>query len=499
MNSIADFFKHFSPNENEFYILVSKGGQIKEFTYFSSQKIPLKNKPIETLWGSNANGFSKRVLAEIQNTVRSNSARVIPFIYGYIPLHSSNPHYWQCNFYPISTDNEIQSILIKFEKVTAFIELGTHSTTKPNMNSPAPIDINLHLKWQQERFRLLVENIKGYAIFMLDKEGYITSWNKGAQAIKQYKANEIIGKHFSIFYTEEARRSNHPRDELNLAVKNGKYEEEGWRVKKDGSYFWANVVITPIYDDTLHLIGFAKVTRDLSEQKKIEILKDEFISVMSHELRTPLTSIRGALSLLNESAGVNLSEKDSKLLNIAQTNCVRLTRLINDVLDMEKLHEGKMAFNCEYTNLRPVVEEAIRLNGVYAREYQVYLTSSALFDAHVHVDTDRIYQVLTNLISNAVKFSPKNGTVDITMTLDEGTVIVSVIDKGPGIPEHFKERIFQRFSQAWSSTDRHKDGTGLGLAISKAIIDQHHGIISYRCSPEEGTVFYFILSLKSKP
>lgn len=354
---------------------------------------------------------------------------------------------------------------------------------------------NRQLKLEEERFRLLVENIKDYAIFMLDENGFITSWNRGAQAIKQYKAKEIIGKHFSIFYTYDAVKNNHPQKELELAIKNGRYEEEGWRRKKDGSLFWANVIITPIYNDQDVLIGFGKVTRDLSERKKIEELKNQFISVVSHELRTPLTSIRGALSLLKESEIVKSSEKDKTLLDIAHNNCERLTRLINDVLDIEKLKDGRMAFNFEYLNLKSLVEEAILLNAMYAEKYGVYLNAALLHDADVYGDADRLMQVLTNLLSNAVKFSPPSCSVDITMTINKKYVTVAITDEGPGIPLNFKDKIFQRFSQADSSLGRKKDGTGLGLAISKAIIEQHHGVLNYRSSENKGATFYFRLPL----
>jgi len=317
----------------------------------------------------------------------------------------------------------------------------------------------------------------------------------GCREIKQYKAKEIIGQHFSIFYTEDSKKKNHPQQELELAIKNGRYEEEDWRIKKDSTLFWANVIITPIYNDLGVLIGFGKVTRDLSERRKIEQIKNEFISVVSHELRTPLTSIRGSLNLLYESEVAKISEKNKKLLSIANNNCERLTRLINDVLDVEKIKDGQMVFNCEYLNLKSLIEEAIYLNEMYADKYDVHLECESLIDAYVYVDADRLIQVLTNLVSNAVKFSPKGGRVNITMNLENKSVLVSVKDQGQGIPIDFKDKIFQRFSQADSSMGRKKDGTGLGLAISKAIIEQHHGSLNYSSNENRGAIFYFCLPL----
>lgn len=356
---------------------------------------------------------------------------------------------------------------------------------------------NLQLKLDETRFRLLVENIKDYAIFMLDKNGYITSWNRGAQAIKQYKTKEIIGKHFSLFYTEEARQRNHPQYELEQAIKNGRYEEEGWRVKKDGSLFWANVIITPIYNETNELIGFGKVTRDLSERKKIEDLKNEFISVISHELRTPLTSIRGSLSLLSESE-LSKTEKNSNLLDIARINCDRLTRLVNDVLDMEKLKDGHMVFNFEHLNIKSLIEETVHLNQIFAQNYGVHLVCTHLTDAYVYADADRLIQVLTNLFSNAIKVSPESANVQVTMSLKKHFVTVAITDHGPGIPAHIKDKIFERFFQIDSSIDRRKEGTGLGLAISKAIIEHHQGILNYRSIENKYTTFYFRLPLVKK-
>ncbi|RUR09378.1 PAS domain-containing sensor histidine kinase [Legionella sp. km772] len=481
----------------QLYFVVDKEWEIEEVNSPSFLTHSILGKPLVFLWNSQPNDFYTQVCDGIHQVFKNGRPKTIALELGCLPFYSPQKHYWQCNFYPIFADSQVHTVLVKLEDISNLINLTCDSSTEERLSQASKEedrDVFQQFKLAEKPFRLLVENIKDYAIFMLDTRGYILTWNKGAQAIKQYKAHEIIGKHFSIFYTQEARDRNHPQEELEHAMKNGRYEEEGWRVKKDGSLFWANVVITAIYNEWGELIGFGKVTRDLSERKKIEDLKNEFISVVSHELRTPLTSIRGSLSLLRESELAH-TEKNRNLLNIAHINCERLTRLINDVLDMEKIQDGHMVFNFEELNVKTLIEEAVHLNKLFAKKYGVHLVCTSLVDAYVYADADRLIQVLTNLFSNAIKFSPMGAKVNISMKLNKKWVSVSITDYGPGIPEHVKQKIFQRFFQVDSSIARKKDGTGLGLSISKSIIEHHHGVLNYRSVVNKCTTFYFRLPL----
>jgi len=348
------------------------------------------------------------------------------------------------------------------------------------------------LKESEQRFHLLVDNIKDYAILMLDPKGNVATWNSGAEQIKGYRADEIIGKNFSRFYTEEDKANNHPKEVLQKALQAGRYEEEGWRVKKDGTKFWASVTLTPLYIKE-EMIGFGKITRDLTERKRIDLIKNEFISMVSHELRTPLTAIHGSISLLEGNKIIKMPDQALDLLRIAKKNSERLTNLINDILDIEKIEAGKMDFNTELHKINALVAEGVKANQAYAAKFSVNLRLVQLIDdATVMVDHARVIQVLNNLISNAIKFSPTDSEVRVTILQPQNNRIrVEVTDQGSGIPKEFHAKIFQKFSQANSSASRQHSGTGLGLSISKLIIEKLKGTIGFNTQQNQGTTFYF--------
>lgn len=243
-------------------------------------------------------------------------------------------------------------------------------------------------------------------------------------------------------------------------------------------------------------IGAVAVIHDVTELKKTERLKSEFVSIVSHELRTPLTSIRGSLGLLVSGVMGEFPEKANKLLEIANNNCERLLVLINDILDIEKIEAGKMEFQLKNIDLNQLVSESIAANKMYADKFGVTIkfiqSTSPMF---VQVDSGRLMQVLANLISNACKFTPRESVVSITIKRIKNRVRVSVADKGEGISKEFQSRIFQKFSQADSSDSRSKGGTGLGLNISKTIIEKLDGTINFISKPNQGTTFYFELPL----
>jgi PAS domain S-box-containing protein len=361
-----------------------------------------------------------------------------------------------------------------------------------------PPDISEHLAAQRalmksdERFRLLVEGVTGCAIYMLDPEGRVTSWNAGAQWSKGYTADEIVGEHFSRFYTDEERRAGLPQQALQIATREGRYAVEGWRLRKDGSKFWANVVIDAIRDDAGQLIGFAVVSRDVSERKRNEQIKNEFVATVSHELRTPLTSIAGSLGLLDgNTSGGNLPETARRLVKIARTNCQRLVRLIDDILDIEKIEAGKVEFHMRKIDVQPLVVQAIEGNRGFADQFGVTVRlDPESTDAAVYADFDRLIQVITNLLSNAVKFSPTGGEVVVTISNMDANVRIAVRDHGPGIPKEFRALIFDKFAQADASDSRQKGGSGLGLSIAKQIVLRFGGEVGFENSPGGGTTFY---------
>ncbi|MDR3476587.1 MAG: ATP-binding protein [Gammaproteobacteria bacterium] len=346
----------------------------------------------------------------------------------------------------------------------------------------------------EKRLRLIINGTYDYAIMMLDTEGKINTWNTGAERIYGYIADEIVGQPFSKFLSEEGSKAYRPSNELDIANKAGRFEEECWHVRKDGSRFFANVVITALYDSNNNLIGFVNFSRDLSERIKIAKIKKEFVSVVSHELRTPITSIRGALGLILGGSVGEFSEKSKKLLDIANQNCERLLLLINDILDIEKIEEGKMVFQFNFFDIEKIVLESINANKIYAEKFGIKLDLvKTVSNCIVNVDADRLMQVLSNLFSNAVKFSAKDGYVDVEISEVNNFVRVSVTNRGQGIPLEFQAQIFQKFSQADTSNTREKGGTGLGLSISKAIIEKMHGILNFRSLPSGETTFYFDL------
>jgi signal transduction histidine kinase/DNA-binding response OmpR family regulator len=262
-------------------------------------------------------------------------------------------------------------------------------------------------------------------------------------------------------------------------------------VRKDKSRFDVEVSLTNVHNEgeiyTLILV------RDITERTKIDKLKNEFVSTVSHELRTPLTSIRGALGLVLSGKMGSLSDKISGLLNIANTNCLRLINLINDILDIEKIEAGKMTFNCSDEELIAVVKEAIAQNGQFAKKYEVSIEfESKIEQAKVKIDKERIIQVVTNLLSNAIKFSKAQSNVTVCVERLDNLAKVSVTNYGTEISEEFKNRIFQKFAQADSSDSRKKGGTGLGLSISKAIVEHLNGEIGF-VSQNNQTTFYFTL------
>lgn len=263
---------------------------------------------------------------------------------------------------------------------------------------------------------------------------------------------------------------------------------------KDGRIF--DRYSAPIVDADGVYYGRVWYYRDITERKAVERMKTEFISVVSHELRTPLTSIRGSLGLLAGGVAGSLSDQGKQLVDIALNNSDRLTRLINDILDIEKIESGKMEFRFEPVSMASLVRQAVEANRAYADLFGVNLAiGETEAQTDVYADPDRLLQVLANLISNAAKFSPRGGTVVISLAVEGGQVWVRVADQGPGIPEEFRSRIFQKFAQADSSDTRQKGGTGLGLSISKAIVEHLGGDIGYETELGVGTTFYFLLPL----
>jgi len=377
------------------------------------------------------------------------------------------------------------------------------------------------LRQSEERFRLLVEGVSDYAIFMLDANGYVMTWNAGAERIKGYRASDIIGKHFSTFYPREVAEAGWPEHELQVATETGRFIEEGWRIRKDGSKFWANVMITCLRDEDGRLRGFAKLTRDLSERKRAEALeaegqqrqemleaersarmeaqrsarvKDEFLSTLSHELRTPLTAILGWTQILRRQ-GTPKVEDFQRAMEVIERNTRAQAQLIDDLLDLSRIMSGRIRLDVQQIALIDIVRGAIESAEPTAQAKGVRLES--ILDPRggtVSGDPARLQQILWNLLSNAIKFTPKEGKVQVLLQRINSHIEVSISDTGIGIPAAFLPHVFERFSQKDSSTTRSYGGLGLGLAIAKQLAELHGGTLR-ASSPGEGKGSTFSVSL----
>ncbi len=478
----------------------------------------------------------------------------------------------------------------------------------------------------QERFRLLVDGVKDYAIMMLAPDGHLVSWNAGAERISGYEAKEAVGLSLASFYTQEEQRAGIPGQQLKTAVEAGRFEQERWYVCKDGSRFWANVVITPLFHAEYQVRGFSVVVRDITERRAaeealqrlrlqtelilnsagegilgldrdghctflnpaaarmlgwaeeevagqhldqflirthadgapirledsqikstlaqgavrhvedelfwkrdgacfpaaytstpirnaqseilgavvsflditerraVERMKDEFVSMVSHELRTPLTSIRGALGLLSTGRLDQQKEKWARMLSIAVSNTDRLVRLIDDILDLERMESGRVTMARRICSVADLMSQAGDLMRLMAEKKNIRLQVAPLED-QIWGDPDRVLQVLTNLMSNAIKFSSPGGSVSLSAKREEDFVTFQVEDDGRGIPEGFLQTIFERFKQVDASDSREKGGTGLGLAICQSIVKQHGGRIWVESEQGRGSRFTFSIPM----
>lgn len=316
-----------------------------------------------------------------------------------------------------------------------------------------------------------------------------------ASLMRAASAEELIGKSDQDFYPQELAEKFRQDEEAMLKSDVSRRVDQV-ALFPDGSWGWHDTLKAPLRDADNRTIGIITYNRNITEQKRVTQLKNEFISTVSHELRTPLTSIRGSLGLIAAGVTGELPAKAANLVKIAHSNSERLVHLINDILDMEKIESGKMVFDLRPMSIRPILEQAIAGSANYRpeRRVQVVLLDDAPRVQAV-VDADRLHQVITNFLSNAIKFSPADGIVSVTLERRErGLLRISVADRGSGIPEAFQARIFGKFEQADASNTRDQGGTGLGLSIAKAIVERLGGTIGFHDREGGGTVFFMDLA-----
>jgi PAS domain S-box-containing protein len=378
------------------------------------------------------------------------------------------------------------------------------------------------LRTSEERFRLLVDSVKDYAIFMLDPRGYVTSWNQGAERIKGYRATEIIGRHFSIFYPAEDRAAGEPARGLTAARREGRFEAEGWRVRKDGTRFWASVVITALKDESDQLRGFAKVTRDITERKQLqdqqleaerrevdrlreladrmaslERSKSEFLKLASHELRTPAAILAGYLSLFADGDLGALNERGERAVSIMRGQARELTLLIGQMLEAARMQQGKLVLQVENFDLREVAAKAATwAQDLVSVDHHITVTLPPE-PIGIRADPARILTILQSLLGNAIKYSPKGGEIVLAAKTGSGSACVQVTDGGLGMHLEQLEGLFQPFGRIVTNETADIAGVGLGLYIAQELARLQGGQITVESDRGRGSTFTLTIPITS--
>lgn len=362
---------------------------------------------------------------------------------------------------------------------------------------PSPLE-KPHPLNDERKFDLVVGSVRDYAIFLLDAQGRVQTWNLGARTIKGFAPDEIIGQTIDRFYTPEDRAAGLPHHLLSLARIEGRAENAGWRVRKDGTRFFADVVITALNDENGELIGYVKVTRDLTERREADLerlrlaqaqeairMRDDFLSIASHELRTPLM----ALQLQIESLQRMFASQDPKLeskLERAERSIHRLTDLVDALLDVTRITSGKLSIHPERADLAEIVSDVLDRMQESVAQSGCHLTTSVERGLVGDWDPLRMGQVVTNLLSNALKYAA-GSAVELGLRRDSDTIKLHVCDGGPGIPSADLDRVFGRFERA--SDKRHHGGLGLGLYVAREIVVAHRGSIRVENRATGGAMF----------
>jgi PAS domain S-box-containing protein len=360
------------------------------------------------------------------------------------------------------------------------------------------------LRQNEQRFRLLVDSVTDYAIYMLDREGLVVSWNAGAQRIKGYASAEIIGRHYSRFFTEEDRQAGKPWKELAIARDKGRFEEEAWRVRASGERFWANVVLTPVHDMAGRLSGFAKVTQDLTPRRRAEEMEmtsrriHEFIAMLAHELRNPLAPIHSAAEAMS---AMPADDPNQELLRqIISRQSRHLSRIVEDLIDINRITRGALSLTKAELDSRELVARGVEIArpAMEAARHQLEISVP---DTPVHVtgDQDRLVQVLANVLNNASRYTPPNGSISVRMDEEDGEVVIRVRDSGRGIEAANLDRIFNLFDQGAGVTPGTAGGLGIGLSLARSVVEMHGGTIeAISAGSNQGSEFVIRLPVARK-
>jgi len=339
------------------------------------------------------------------------------------------------------------------------------------------------LRRSEERFRLLVDGVEDYAIFMVDPDGHVSSWNSGAQRITGFAADEVIGEPVATFYAPEDAVAGRPGEDLRAAMLYRRGQQSGWRMRKDQTRYWADVITTSLRDAHGELRGYALVMRDMSERKRMEAMEEqgrrvtEFLAMLAHELRNPLAPIRNALGIL--AASRETSPQVAWCREVIERQTTHLTRLVDDLLDMSRITRGKLQMNGGPMDVNAAVQRAVEaakplIDGRHHR-IDVRTTTEAL---PVNGDMTRLTQVVLNLVNNAAKYTPEGGHIEVDVYAEGDEGVVRVRDNGLGISPELLERVFDLFAQGERTLDRSEGGLGIGLTLARRIVILHGGSIT---------------------
>lgn len=351
------------------------------------------------------------------------------------------------------------------------------------------------LRVSEERLRLMVENVVDYAIFMLDPSGRVVSWNAGAERIKGYKSEEIIGQHFGRFYPPEAVERGVPQHGLAVATAQGRFEDIGLRVRKDGTMFWADIVVTALRDENGVLRGFAKITRDLTERRRMELLEQEgrhmqeFIAMLAHELRNPLAPIRNATNIMRMKTATPTQLAWCR--EVIDRQVVHLTRLVEDLLDISRVTTGKIKLDKEPLDIGALVANAVESSRtLFDAKRHMLAVELPTESLRVYADMTRLSQVVLNLLNNAAKYTPEGGRIRVSVEREAEQVAIKVRDNGIGIPAQLLDKVFDLFVQGDRALDRAEGGLGIGLTLVQRIVAMHAGtVIAASAGTGQGSEF----------
>jgi PAS domain S-box-containing protein len=355
------------------------------------------------------------------------------------------------------------------------------------------------LRQSEERFRLMVDGVKDYAIIMLDRNGKVASWSAAASTIYGYTARDAVGSHFSRFYTAADLERQWPEHELMVARAEGRIEDEGWRVRKDGTLFSANVIISALRGGDGALQGFTKVTRDLTAHRRLEALQEsarqmnEFLAMLSHELRNPLASMVNALELMRGRPVADHGELNS----VVERQVAHLARIVDDLLDVSRITRGKIALKKQILDLNAIVAQALEASRPLceARRHTVELRPAGE-PLPLDADPTRLAQVLLNLINNAAKYTPEGGRIWIDVRREDNLAVMHVRDNGIGISPALLPRVFELFVQGDRGLDRTEGGLGIGLTLVRRLVEMHGGsVTAFSAGAGDGSEFVVRLPL----